>query len=295
MTGTGRPRGAARAFRRVPGSEWWRTEGSFFLLSEAHRSKLEGERARAFLERVVALPPPARVLDLACGWGRVAIPLAQRGHRVVAVDISPVLHLGRQLARAEAAPVDFVRADLRRWEPCAQFDLVLLWGMSFGYFREEENLRLLRRIRSWLKPQGVAVLDLHHPPWYRQHYVGEQVELTPGGVLHDEVRWDAPGRRMQVMSTLADGEGRVRARQFHDFREYSFEEIRRLARRAGLRPRSLHGGLRPEEGPPRPDESSFQWVLERDRTGTAGGPQGVLPTSKRNRRNRRRPSRGSPR
>lgn len=254
-------------FRRVPGHEWWRTEGSFFLLSEAHRSEREGQRALAFLEGVVPLPPGARVLDLACGWGRVAIPLALRGYRVVAVDISPVLRLGRHLARAEGATLDFVRADLRRWKCRARFDLVLLWGMSFGYFREEENARLLGLVRSWLGPKGVAVLDLHHPAWYRRHYVGEQVELTPGGVLHDEVRWRPRSRRMEVMSILADGEGRVRARQFHDFREYSPEEIRRLARRAGLRAVSLHGGLRPEEGPPRPEESSFQLVLEREGAG----------------------------
>jgi SAM-dependent methyltransferase len=267
MTAIRPPPSGPHRFRRVSGQEWWRTEGSFFLLSEAHRSEGEGQRALAFLQRVVPLPPGARVLDLACGWGRVAIPLARQGYRVVGVDLSPVLRLGRQLAREEGLGVDFLRADLRRWTCRSRFDLVLLWGMSFGYFPDEENSRLLARVRSWLGPEGRAVLDLHHPPWYERHYVGEQVELIPGGVLHDEVRWDASRRRMEVMSTLATGEGRVRARQFHDFREYSPQEAVRLARSAGLRTVSLHGGLRPQAGPPRPDDSSFQIVLARGRAG----------------------------
>jgi 2-polyprenyl-3-methyl-5-hydroxy-6-metoxy-1,4-benzoquinol methylase len=67
----------------------------------------------------------------------VAIPLARQGYRVVGVDLSPVLRLGRQLAREEGLGVDFLRADLRRWTCRSRFDLVLLWGMSFGYFPDD--------------------------------------------------------------------------------------------------------------------------------------------------------------
>ena len=34
-------------------------------------------------------PPPARILDLACGQGRHAVRLAERGYQVVGVDTSP--------------------------------------------------------------------------------------------------------------------------------------------------------------------------------------------------------------
>ena len=40
----------------------------------------------AFFETI---DTPVRVLDIGCGQGRDALPIARRGHRVVGVDISP--------------------------------------------------------------------------------------------------------------------------------------------------------------------------------------------------------------
>ncbi len=45
-------------------------------------------------------PPPADVVDLGCGTGSLAVLLAERGHRVRATDLSPVM---ADLARAKAA------------------------------------------------------------------------------------------------------------------------------------------------------------------------------------------------
>jgi SAM-dependent methyltransferase len=57
----------------------------------------DGLRGRSSL-----LPAPGRALDLACGWGAVAVWLAQRGFAVDAVDVSPeAVRSGRALA-AEA-------------------------------------------------------------------------------------------------------------------------------------------------------------------------------------------------
>jgi SAM-dependent methyltransferase len=62
--------------------------------------------------------PSGRGLDLACGEGRNAVWLAERGWRMTAVDFSPVgLQKARRLAEARAVDVDWVLADLLDYRP----------------------------------------------------------------------------------------------------------------------------------------------------------------------------------
>lgn len=66
-----------------------------------------------FLVRVAELIPPGRALDLACGTGRNALFLAERGFRVEAVDISGVaIRRAREEADRRRLQVDFRVADL---------------------------------------------------------------------------------------------------------------------------------------------------------------------------------------
>jgi SAM-dependent methyltransferase len=77
-----------------------------------------------WLEEVSRDLPPGRALDLACGEGRNAVWLADRGWRVTAVDFSTVaLDRGRAASHA----VEWIDADVRAWPPPpAAFDLVAL-------------------------------------------------------------------------------------------------------------------------------------------------------------------------
>lgn len=98
-----------------------------------------------------------RALDLGCGEGRHALWLAQRGWAVTAVDFS---HNGIETARRLADDVgvdlaiDWVVADVTRWTPAHEFDLVLV-----SLFRlEDEDLA---RVRGWVRPGGHLVLVAH--------------------------------------------------------------------------------------------------------------------------------------
>jgi len=86
----------------------------------------------------------ARVLDLGCGAGRNALPLARSGWDVLGTDLStPMLHAAAQRARAEGlqrrlqlalAPMDVVPA------PDRTFDLVVAHGI-WNLARSEAELR----------------------------------------------------------------------------------------------------------------------------------------------------------
>ena len=65
-----------------------------------------------FLEE---LPLRGEVLELACGTGRIAIPLAEHGIEVTGIDYSePMLRLARSKAESKGVKVDWNLADMRR-------------------------------------------------------------------------------------------------------------------------------------------------------------------------------------
>ena len=90
----------------------------------------------------LALPPEGRILDLACGYGRIAVPLARRGFQVTGLDLSkPLLAIARERAAQAGVTVEWRRADMRdipsEWS--GQFDAVISIWNSFGYFRRRSR------------------------------------------------------------------------------------------------------------------------------------------------------------
>src|SRR5215211_8756747 len=78
---------------------------------------LSPERTAAEVDliwKLLELEPGLELLDLACGHGRIANPLAERGVRVTGLDATPLF---LELARADAAErgveVEYVEGDMR--------------------------------------------------------------------------------------------------------------------------------------------------------------------------------------
>ena len=91
--------------------------------------------------------PPARVLDVPCGDGRITRPLQRAGYDVVGVDLE------RQDPR-------FVQGDLRALpDGLGTFDAVLSWGNSFGYTTPAETQRSLEGFKAVLEPGGRLILE----------------------------------------------------------------------------------------------------------------------------------------
>ena len=71
---------------------------------------------------------PGRALDLACGEGRNAVWLAEKGWEATGIDFSPVaLAKARCLAEERGVVVGWVEADVREWEAPSSFDLVVVF------------------------------------------------------------------------------------------------------------------------------------------------------------------------
>ena len=142
-----------------------------------------------------------RVLELACGSGRVLVPLARAGHHVVGLDASPhMLARAREKLRTagleESAPVRLVRGDMRAFEVGEVFDLAVIAVKSFAYLvTRADQQRALAAVAAHLRPGGLLALDLLHPSpaWL----------LEPPGSLRQDLVGHLPEQGVTVARTEA--------------------------------------------------------------------------------------------
>jgi SAM-dependent methyltransferase len=105
------------------------------------------------------------VLEIACGTGRVSIPIARLGFDVTGVDIVPGM---LALARSKSAglPTRWVEGDARTFDLGAQFRLIFLTGNAFqAFLTRADQEALLARVRTHLHPDGLFAFETRNPRW----------------------------------------------------------------------------------------------------------------------------------
>ena len=115
----------------------------------------------AFLERTLDLTPGCRILDVPCGNGRLALPLAERGYRITGVDITKVL-LKEALSTSREANLDLElrESDMRDLPWTETFDAAFCFWGSFGYFDDDGNRQFLEAVHRALKTDSRFALDV---------------------------------------------------------------------------------------------------------------------------------------
>lgn len=165
--------------------------------------------------RLLELAPGVGLLDLACGHGRIATPLAQRGVRVAGLDAT-ALFLDR--ARDEAArrrlEVDYVHGDMRSlpWGD-GSFDRVLSWFTSFGYFDDTDNRRVLSEARRVLRPGGTLLIENNNLAELLPRWLPSVVIERDGNLMIDRSTFDPTTGRVTTERTVVH-DGRIRSFHF---------------------------------------------------------------------------------
>lgn len=103
------------------------------------------------------------VLELGCGTGRVTIPLAENGVRVVGLDILPgMIDLAKQ--KANGLPIEWVVADVRSFQLRRKFCLVFESGSVFHHMlTRPDQEAYLARVREHLEDEGRLAFSLFFP------------------------------------------------------------------------------------------------------------------------------------
>jgi len=116
------------------------------------------------LTRWLDLTPGQWFLDLTCGPGLYAVPLAQQGLHVVGVDISPAnVSYARQQAAAAGVGADFLQADMRHLPLAGAFAAGMILYGQFAVLPLATAGALLRRLARVMRPGGRLLLELLSP------------------------------------------------------------------------------------------------------------------------------------
>ncbi|MCP2244257.1 Methyltransferase domain-containing protein [Lentzea aerocolonigenes] len=129
---------------------------------------------------------PGLVLELGCGSGRDARYFSEKGHSVVATDISPVAL--REARSGGNGGVTYVAADTASPLPmrCERFDVVYS-RLSLHYFTDSVTRQVLAEISRVLRPGGVFVAlfrSTRDPLYARGTRLEQDMYALDGHVRH---------------------------------------------------------------------------------------------------------------
>ncbi|PTE06404.1 class I SAM-dependent methyltransferase [Mesorhizobium helmanticense] len=199
------------------------------------------DRQAGIIWELLSLRQGSPVLELGCGYGRIANRLAERGARVAGLDISPML---LKKAEADAAErgvnVEYVLGDMRSLPWRDRFDAAFLWYTTFGYFDDADNERVLREAASSLRKGGRLLID--HPN--RLDFLRHKSPICYVAQRNDDVRIDIFSNDVlsdrSNLDRIIVRDGCVRRTNL-SFRQYGFSEYVRMLRSAGFETVEAYG------------------------------------------------------
>jgi SAM-dependent methyltransferase len=185
-----------------------------------------------------------RALEFGIGTGRIALPLAQRGVRVVGIDDSEAM-VARLRAKAEADQIDVAFGSFATTRVDGEFALVyLIFNTIFNLVTQDEQVACFQNAAAHLKTGGRFVVETHVPDLQRLP-LGQTIipyRAEPDGISFDI--YDVVTQRFSSQHYVF-AEGKVEAYPV-EFRYAWPSELDLMARIAGLNLPERWGGWQRE-------------------------------------------------
>jgi SAM-dependent methyltransferase len=102
------------------------------------------------------------ILELGCGTGGHAIPLARRKYEITGLDASTVmLNIAKEKSSKLGLKIDFRKSDIRDFKFKKKFDSIICMFAVLNYLtRNKDFEKTLRNVREHLKKSGLFIIDI---------------------------------------------------------------------------------------------------------------------------------------
>jgi SAM-dependent methyltransferase len=233
--------------------EGWHGWDEYAAYYDWENAQTVGRRDIAFWQRMAsAVKGP--VLELGCGTGRVALPVAREGATVVGIDRSaPMLARARKRVRRARlqSQVQLVRGDIRHLPfPDKSFPLVMApYGILQSLLVERDLTKTLEAVSRVLTKKGTFGLELvaDLPAWdeYSKR-ISMRGKRGPNGkpiTLRESVVQDRKRQITRFEQEFVEGRGKSAVRQKFGlaFRTLTVPQMVRRLEKAGLEVSALLG------------------------------------------------------
>jgi SAM-dependent methyltransferase len=197
------------------------------------------------------------VVEWGAGTGRIAVPLAQAGHEVTAVELAPQM---AERGEKKTKTVEWIVGDMRSVEPGRRYGLAVCAFNSFLCLASvDDALAFLRNAHEHLVPGGLLGIEV-------SAFSPEELVDPPGGpaLRHDFTRRLPDGRldrfsvsgydaatqltEMRLFYERYDASGTLENRRAHDLtvRITNRDELHLMLRLAGFEVEAVYGGFEAE-------------------------------------------------
>lgn len=181
--------------KKINYEEWYKPNSGMWgeRYLDEHKKILTSQRTKKEINIILKYVKPEykSVLDAPCGFGRISIPLIEKGYTVSGVDLDPVFinNLKSRINKKENKD-NFVVGDLRKLSYQNKFDLVLNLFTSIGYLKtDDENAVIINKLCEATKNGGRLIFELINPLGILSNYLSHDEQITPSGIkiLYDRV------------------------------------------------------------------------------------------------------------
>jgi SAM-dependent methyltransferase len=216
----------------------------YLQLSDVITPQEVTENEVGYLIRLLDLRPGCRLLDLGCGYGRIAHELARHGVTVTGIDLVPkMLDFARHRAAQDGLTIDYREGDIAALKYRETHDVAIMWFMAFGYGAETSHAKILRNVCNALRRGGTLLFDQYNTHRLARELYPSLVDRGDTLFIHrprpdlEHGRWGA--------ERIVVNEGEIRRSHF-SCRSYSPPELRAMLEAAGFRDiRFLGDGMEP--------------------------------------------------
>ena len=216
---------------------------TYFRARPPKIGKLEREEA-AFIKEVLSIDAGARLLDAGCGYGRLAIPLAELGMDVVAMDISvDMTSKTVDFAGEAGVRIDVREGDFRHCHYQEAFDAVVCADTTFGSFSDADNFATLLAFRDSLKTGGLLYLEVLNRDICLRELPGRTWWEGRGCLVQEDSEFVDATSHLKVKRLVVTAEG-GQDEHWVQIRIFSAHELMGLLKIAGFKTVSVSGSFR---------------------------------------------------
>ena len=201
-----------------------------------------------------------KILEIACGTGRILLPIMKDGVDISGIDLSPkMLQILRKKAKAEGLAPKVHLADMRNFRLKEKFDLIIIPYNGFLHAEtSEDQIATLKCIRRHLREGGTLGLNIFFPwPEYMVKHNNKILKSRKPAFtdksgkkvwIYDKTEYDYINQLIRTQWYFLEGKKLNEKARFGIHMSFIYKkEFELLLRLAGFSKWKVHGGFKGEK------------------------------------------------